>query len=278
MSYNNFKPQVWSNEIMTQLERKCVFAGLTNRQYEGEVKNAGDSVRILGVARPTISAPTETNFTLPDPEEVPTSATVMNINQIRAFNYMIGDIDQQQMRGNLKSVLSGETTNALAEEIDSYIASMALTKEAKLMNASALKIDTSNILSELDKAWQYLVENNVPTSETINVVMSPRFWVTLKQKIMDLDTDNSKLIKTGQMAKYSNMNLIMSNAIATTQSGAVDNIMVMTEKAIAYVNPLTETEAYRPEKKLADAVKGCTYFDAKIVRPKELIVMNVKYA
>lgn len=278
MSFNNFKPQVWSNEVMTQLERKCVFAGLTNRQYEGEVRNAGDSVRILGVARPTISKAITTNFELADPEEVPTSATVLNINQIDTFNYMVGDIDQQQMKGNLKPVLSGETTNALAEKIDSYIAGMALTKEAKLMNASALKIDTTNILTELDKAWQHLVENNVPTSETINVVMSPRFWVLLKQKIMDLDTDNSKLIKTGQMAKYSNMNLIMSNAVATTNSGAVDNIMVMSEKAIAYVNSLTKTEAYRPEKRMADAIKGFTLYDAKIVRPKELLVMNVKYA
>lgn len=278
MSYRNFKPQVWSNEIDTKLERKCVFAGLTNREYEGQVRNAGDSVRVLGVARPTISTTTDTNFTLAEPEEVPTSATTLNINQIRTFNYMVGDIDQQQAKGNLKSVLSGETTNALAEEIDSYIAGMALTKEAKMMNASALKIETSNILTELDKAWQYLVENNVPTSETINVVMSPRFWVLLKQRIIDLDTDNSKLIKTGQMAKYSNMNLIMSNAVATTNNGAVDNIMVMSEKAIAYVNPLTKTEAYRPEKKMADAVKGFTLFDAKIVRPKELLVMNVKYA
>lgn len=278
MAYNNFKPPVWSNEIMTELAKKCIFADITNRQYEGEVKAAGDSVRILGVARPTISPATATNFELAEPEEVPTSATVLNINQIRTFNYMVGDIDAQQAKGNLKPVLSGETTNALAEEIDSYIAGMALTKEAKLMNTAALKIDATNVLSELDKAWQALVENNVPTSEPINVVMSPRFWVLLKQKIMELDTDNSKLIKTGQMAKYSNMNLIMSNSIATSNNGAVDNIMVMSEKAIAYVNPLTKTEAYRPEKRMADAVKGFTLFDAKIVRPKELIVMNVKYA
>lgn len=278
MAYNNFKPPVWSNEIMTELAKKCIFGDITNRQYEGEVKAAGDSVRILGVARPTISPATATNFELAEPEEVPTSATVLNINQIRTFNYMVGDIDAQQAKGNLKPVLSGETTNALAEEIDSYIAGMALTKEAKLMNTAALKIDATNVLSELDKAWQALVENNVPTSEPINVVMSPRFWVLLKQKIMELDTDNSKLIKTGQMAKYSNMNLIMSNSIATSNNGAVDNIMVMSEKAIAYVNPLTKTEAYRPEKRMADAVKGFTLFDAKIVRPKELIVMNVKYA
>ena len=46
----------------------------------------------------------------------------------------------------------------------------------------------------------------------------------------------------------------------------------------AFVNPLTHTEAYRPEKSFADAVKGYALFDGKVVRPKEIINVNVKYA
>lgn len=278
MSFGNFKPEVWANEIMTQLARRCVFAGITNMQYEGDVKDKGDSVRIRSAARPTISTQTETNFTFDEPEEVPTSDTVMYINQIRSFNYMIGNIDQAQSTGGLKEALSTETTNALAEEIDSYIASFALSTDAKKVNASPVLVDSTNVFKQIDLAWQMLMENNVPSNETINMVVSPRFWVVLREQYMKLDTDNSKLIKTGQMAKYSNINIIMSNAVAKTQNGAVDNIMVMTEKALAYVNPFTKTVAYEPEKKLADAIKGATLFDAKIIRPKELAVLNVKYA
>ena len=54
--------------------------------------------------------------------------------------------------------------------------------------------------------------------------------------------------------------------------------MIRTQRAIAFAKPLTHTEAYRPEKKFADAVKGFILFDAKVVRPKEIININVKYA
>ena len=54
-------------------------------------------------------------------------------------------------------------------------------------------------------------------------------------------------------------------------------IMARTKRAIAFVKPLTHTEAYRPEKKFVDAVKGFILYDASIVRPKELAVYNVKY-
>ena len=54
--------------------------------------------------------------------------------------------------------------------------------------------------------------------------------------------------------------------------------MIRTQRAIGLAKPLTHTEAYRPEKKFADAVKGFILFDAKVVRPKEIININVKYA
>jgi hypothetical protein len=54
--------------------------------------------------------------------------------------------------------------------------------------------------------------------------------------------------------------------------------MIRAKRAIAFAQPLTHTEAYRPEKKFADAVKGFILYGAKVVRPKEIININVKYA
>ena len=70
----------------------------------------------------------------------------------------------------------------------------------------------------------------------------------------------------------------MSNNVKKTDDGATDNIMIRTQRAIAFAKPLTHTEPYRPEKKFADAVKGFILFDAKVVRPKEIYNINVKYA
>ena len=84
-------------------------------------------------------------------------------------------------------------------------------------------------------------------------------------------------MKNGKVATYGNVTVKLSNNVAKTNGGATDNIMIRSKRAIAFVNPVTYTEAYRPEKSFADAVKGYALFDGKVVRPKEIININVKY-
>ena len=62
MAYQNFIPTVWAEAINRDLEKALVFAEGCNRQYEGEVKKMGDTVRILGVGKPTITT-TEDSIT-----------------------------------------------------------------------------------------------------------------------------------------------------------------------------------------------------------------------
>ena len=112
----------------------------------------------------------------------------------------------------------------------------------------------------------------------ITITVSPRFYKLFKQAYINKDTDNSAMLENGRVAMYGNVTVKLSNNVERTEDGAVDNIMIRTKRAIAFVNPLTHTEAYRPEKSFADAVKGFVLFDGKVVRPKEIINVNVKYA
>ena len=56
MSYANFIPTVWEEGIDRHLERLCVFVEDCNRKYEGKIKEKGESVKILGVGKPTIKS------------------------------------------------------------------------------------------------------------------------------------------------------------------------------------------------------------------------------
>ena len=64
MAYENFIPTVWAEAINRELEKALVYAEGCNRQYDGEVKAMGDTVRILGVGRPTITTTTDKAITL----------------------------------------------------------------------------------------------------------------------------------------------------------------------------------------------------------------------
>lgn len=289
MAYQNFIPTVWNEGIERELERICVFAEDCNRKYEGSVKEKGESVKILGVGKPTIKslAKANKNNDIDAPEEIEDTSVIMYINQIRYFNYMVGDIDKAQAVGGIMDALEQETSEGLANEVDTYIASKAVDESVKALygNTPVKVVANENagegekyVLDILDEALQKLYENDVKSTTKIVVTISPRFFTLFKRAYINKDTDNSEMLKNGRVAKYGNIIVKMSNNVHRTSGGAVDNIMIRTQRAIAYAKPLTHTEPYRPEKKFADAVKGFILFDAKVVRPKEVININVKYA
>ena len=280
MAYSNFIPSVWSESINRELERACVFAEDCNRQYEGEVSKKGDSVHILGVGKPTIKSLSRENASgeIDAAEEVSDTSVILGINQIIYFNYKVGDIDKAQAIGGLMDALSEETSEGLANEIDKYIAEMVLDESVNKLTATPTVVTKENVLSILDDAIEALQENDVNMASGVTVTVSPRFYKLFKQAYSAVDTDNSDMLKNGKVATYGNVTVKLSNNVAKSDSGATDNIMIRSKRAIAFVNPVTHTEAYRPEKSFADAVKGYALFDGKVVRPKEIINVNVKYA
>lgn len=279
MAYSNFIPSVWAESINRELERACVFVEDCNRQYEGLVSKKGDSVHILGVGKPTIKSLDRANASneIDPAEEIQDTSTILNIQQIRYFNYKVGDIDKAQAVGGLMDTLSEETSEALANEMDKYIANMATDETVSTLYDSSKQVTKDNVLSVLDDAIEKLQENDVSMSSGITVTVSPRFYKLFKQAYIGKDSANSEMLKNGKVAMYGNVTVKLSNNVAKTSDGAEDNIMIRTKRAIAFVNPLTHTEAYRPESSFADAVKGYVLFDGKVVRPKEIINIKVTY-
>ena len=275
MAYEKFIPEVWNESILRNLERLCVFAEDCNRQYEGNVKGPGDTVHILGAATPTIKSINRSaaNAAIEGPEELDGTDTTLAVNQMAYFNYMVGDIDKAQAVPDLMDSLSAE---GIANVIDKYIASLAVG--ATKLNSTAAAVNASNVLSMLDSAIQKLYENDVKQSTEIVVTVSPRFYTLFRSAYIDRDTNNSDIMKNGKVGKYGAVTVKMSNNVHTTDEGATDNIMIRTKRAIAFVNPFTKSEAYRPEKHFADAIKGYSLYDAKIIRPAEILNINVKYA
>lgn len=167
MAYQNFIPTVWNEAIDRELERLCVFAEDCNRKYEGKVKEKGESVKILGVGKPTIKsiAYKDKNKNIDDAEEIEDTSIIMQINQIRYFNYKVGDIDKAQAVGGVMEALQAETSEGLANEVDTYIAGMANKEEAVKLYATAPKCVAGtastgeiNVLKALRDARKYLTK------------------------------------------------------------------------------------------------------------------------
>ncbi len=290
MSYSNFIPSVWEAGINRDLERKCVFVEDCYRNYEGLVKRQGESVTITGIGKPTIYGmdKKDRNGEINSAERVESTSVVMPINQIAYFNYEVGDVDEIQAKEGIMEALQSETSEGLANNVDKYIANLALSEEAKVIGfskcvAGEAGANEKNVLDILDELQENLMLNDVADSTEIVVTVDPKFFTRFRKEYRAADTDNSKLIKDGRAYYYNGMKIKVSNNVAETkgtlgsQSVNARCIMARTKRAIAFVKPVTHSEAYRPEKKFSDAVKGFILYDAKIVRPKELFVYKCSY-
>lgn len=277
MSFDKFKRVVWAAQFEKDLEKSLVFYENCNHQYEGLAKEPGDSVKILGIGRP--STRTHTDGKLHDldaPEEVEGSSMTMPINIVTDFNFYVDDLDKRQAEGGggLLSAYMSEAKDVVAEAQDAYIAKFANDKNIAKETASAA-ITKDNILDFIDKAYLKLLKNDVKRTTEVTLTASPQFIMILKRAYVDLDTNNSEMIKNGRVGRYGG--IIIKETNQCFADSTYEYFQLKTNKAISFVKPYIHLEPYRPESNFSDAVKGYALYDGKVTRPKEIIGLKVKY-
>ena len=268
MGYANFKQTFWSKHIQHELEKKAILAEFTNREFTGEAK-FGNSVKILGVGRPTIGD--YTGASIGDPEEVADSSVMLTIDKRKFFNFAVDDVDKAQSTPGLMESLMEEATLAMALTIDSAIAAQAVNAGAFSTSA---QINTAALAkTAVDAGILALRENDVQISDDVVMEIPPFMYQLLKDKYIELDTANSEMMKKGIMGYYDNVRVRVSNNLYN--DGTDYYAMIRTKKAIAYVNQIDSTEPYRPQGGFKDAIKGLNVFGSKVTRPKELYCIKV---
>ena len=82
----------------------------------------------------------------------------------------------------------------------------------------------------------------------------------------------------GYLGSIAGCKIFVSNNIVktTTDMGDVKyKCLMRTTRAIAFAEQLSEIEAYRPEKRFADAIKGLHLYGAKVVYPNEMVTLDI---
>ena len=271
MSIRNFVPLVWAKEIELNRENMMVATKLCNRDYEGDIKELGDKVKINGVSRPTITDYDDVNG-LGDFERLQDQSTMLEITQSKAFHFYVGDIDKRQSAGNIMNAELKEAAAALAEVMDSYVYS--LYDEAGIVT-EVDSLNEDNVLSVINETLGKLWKNNVPTTEAVSLEVTPEFLTKLQMAKLLVDTDNSGVLEGGisHKLKTFNIDVYMSNNLPNEDG--TDICILRTKKAISFAEQLKEIKAYEPQNFFGEAVKGLQVYGAKVIRPDELAVIKV---
>ena len=273
MATKNFIPAIWSETLLKSLDKEYVAVMNCNRDFEGEIRNQGDSVTIPSIG--PISVFDYVRDTDMSAENLAEGAAVtLQIDRAKAFCFQIDDVDRVQSKPDLMKGAMREAACALADEADKYI--YTLYSKAAEGNTIAKSVDAEGIVDILIETRQRLMQNNVNSNTAVVLEVSPAIAaLILKAKILT-GTDNTEALTNGYIGSFVGFDVYVSNNIA--KEGSVWHCMARTKRAIAFAEQLKSVEAFRPEKRFADAVKGLHLYGAQVVYPNELIALDLTVA
>lgn len=352
MAISKFIPEVWAATLLATLDKSLVFAGpsCVNRDYEGEIANMGDTVRISSVADPNIFTYTK-DTDLTAVQALTDSELVLAIDQAMAFNFQVDDIDMRQARdgGALMAEAARRAAFGLRDAADKFVA-----KKMALAAGNALGVVDGTTATNVYDAFLVpasvkLDEANVPTEGRFTVVPPAAYGkLLLDSRFIKVNESGSQALRNGIVGEAAGFMIYKSNntvsgarsitadvAVATTAktltadagtftqgdkglsvagtgiaSGAViasvnaDGSVATMDKAgstagtisdlvvsgghgiatagsviaTSYAEQIAKVEAYRPEARFGDALKGLHLYGAKVLRPSALVVSSIKTA
>lgn len=277
MAISNFISTVWSESLLKSLNKKYI--GVTNctREFEGDIRHRGDRVKICGVGSVDVFDYTKDTDFDDSVQTLDDTAKTIVIDQAKAFNFQIDDIDRAQSNPKLMDAAMHVAAESLADIADAYVYS--LYEDAGETVADSSPAD-STMFNDFIKAVRILMEHNVTSSSDIVLEVSPAVAeLILQAKLLYNDTTAS--VETGCLGTLLGCPLYVSNNVAQVENeddSTVDHMcFARTRRAIAFAEQLSEIDAYRPEKRFADAVKGLHLYGATVVYPDELVVVKVSF-
>jgi len=280
MAITNFIGEVWAAQILQNLQKSLVYGqvGVINRDYEGDVKGKGDTVRIT--AHGPISIDNYNKSTgLGDPEELDDASTTLEITQAKYFNFRIDDIDKAQMNVALMESATRDAAYQLADVADQYIAGIMAAQAGNAVGSDgADKVfdgTTNFVTEELLEVKQKLDEANAPTEGRF-VVIPPWVvkWLLQEDAIVNPSWSGVEgVMLNGEIAKLFGFRILQSNNVPNS-SGDHYKVVAGVARATTFADSVNETEAYRPDKFFADALRGLHCYGAKVVDPECLCVLT----
>jgi hypothetical protein len=223
MAITNMLPQIWSARILAKLEKNLVFAqpGVVNRDFEGDIRADGDRVHIHSFNDLTVAAYTK-NSTTSSYEQLTDSRITLLIDQSKYFAFKIDDIDTAQMRPKLIDAAADRAAYQLAEDADSYVASLySGASTSNLDNTiETTQFTASNVYGKFVDLAVLMDQVNLPAQNRY-VVVPPWVKGLLLQNSTFVTAAQPSAVLNGSIGQIAGLNILVSNNVETTGSSPV---------------------------------------------------------
>lgn len=304
-----YNPKRYSGKILRKFYETCVLAKISNTDYEGEIKDFGDTVIIR--TTPDIKVYDYKKGQNLEYKVYDTDTVELTIDKGKYWAFVTNPIDKKQT--DIKSFVENWTSDAakrisIAIEEDVYrelvvsadshncgTSAGAVSASYNLGSAaSPVAVNAANAIQKINDCGSVMGEQNLPTD-------TEAFWMVIDQKYANIlagselrlawamGDGKSQELKGGQNAipHLDCFDIFRSNILPKVAmydedgdaTGATYRYVVFGHKAaLTFAAQLTENEALPNPFGFGTLHRGLTVYGFKVVQPKCLGVMVVQYA
>jgi len=279
----NFIPTIWVARLLAALQKSLVYGqtGIVNREYEGEIKQAGDSVKIGSIGEITVGDYTKdtdmTVQTLDDAEQM------LNITQSKYFNFIVDAIDKAQQNVNTMDEAMRRAAYRLKDIADQFIAGHYLYAPTD----TGIGDDSTPIAGlAANAAYELLVnlkvkldERDIPTDGRFVIIPPFLEGALLKDsRFVSAGTAaTDQRLVNGRVGRAAGFDVLLSNNVPNTSSTKY-KVIAGHPMGFSFAEQIVDIQTYKPEKRFGDGVKGLHVYGGKLVRPQAWAVATVNNA
>lgn len=282
MSIALFVPEFWSTRLLRHLDAALVYAqpSVTNRNWEGEIANAGDTVNIQKVGDPTIVPYVKGTPMTPERPDGTTDELV--IDRDRGFYLQMDDLDAVQVNVPLFDEFARRAGIGMAKEVDGDIS-------ARMVAGAGIHVGEDESPVGIGSGETYTsfyafavecrrkLDNNEAPEEGRWMVINP----DLEAEVL-LDSNfipaGAAEQRTGIIGRIAGFDILKTTRTPSSEGGGSPNWKVVFgagNYATTIANQLIKTEAERLQGLFEDAVKGRSVWGGKVIEPETLGVAHV---
>ncbi len=286
----NFIPEIWSGKLIENFYDATVLAAISNTDYEGEIRQHGDTVNIRTTPEITIKTYVKGQTLSVENPDKPKLQLVIDKGEY--FACVEDDVDKVQSDIALMDTWSKDASERMKIKIDQRVLTdilpdiSALNKGASAGRisgninlgttgtpAALTKDGASSTISVLDyivDMGTVLDEANAPEGDRFLIIPAKMAGMIKKSDLRDasLSGDGTSILRNGRIGMIDRFTIYMSHNLAVT-SGKY-SIIAGHKMGMTFASQMTNMETIRSESTFGNIIRGLQVYGYKVVKPEAL--------
>lgn len=289
----NFSPVIYSKKAQLAFRRKSVIQAITNTDYQGEIADYGDTVKII--LEPDVTVEEYKRGKQVTAQDLVDEELVMVIDKANAFSFKVDDLEKKQSHMNWESMAADRAGYRLKNAMDAEVLNHIATNAENVLGTASAPITVGFVTGSsfspagiLNRTRRLLEELDVP-EENRWFVADPVFYEALgdeSSKLINRDYADGNILRNGKVVEgeVRGFSLYQSNNLTKvgtgplgTGSGNYGWILCGHKSAVSTAEQINKTEKFRDPDSFADVVRGLHYYGRKILRQESLIAIRYQW-